>query len=131
MAGIDPKRSVGAVQGYSGRVFVLAWTAGDWRDERDPETCCDRLLGCGRLLQARPRRRGDRMRRRAFLAALGASAALPLSALSKPQIARIGYLGPNPADADPGHYEALREPKAPLYSFGSANSAARDTTRSI
>ena len=49
------------------------------------------------------------MRRRAFLAALGASAAaLPLSALSKPQMARIGYLGPDPADADPGHYEALR-----------------------
>src|SRR5450631_4941098 len=49
------------------------------------------------------------MRRRAFLAALGASAAAwPLSALSKPQMARIEYLGPDPAEADPGHYEALR-----------------------
>ncbi len=49
------------------------------------------------------------MRRRAFLAALGASAAAwPLSALSNPLMARIGYLGPDPVDADPGHYEALR-----------------------
>ena len=54
---IDPKQPVGngwgrlplAEHGYSGRVFVLVWAAGDWRDERDPETGGDPLLGCGRL----------------------------------------------------------------------------------
>ena len=28
---------------------MLVWWAGDWRDERDPETCGDPLLGCSRL----------------------------------------------------------------------------------
>jgi hypothetical protein len=57
-AGLDQLRSFGqwardclplAVEDYSGRVFVLVWAAGDWRDERDPETGSDPLLGCGRL----------------------------------------------------------------------------------
>ena len=38
-----------AEQSYAGRVFVLVSAAGEWRDERDPETGGNSLLGCGRL----------------------------------------------------------------------------------
>ncbi|MBV8565135.1 MAG: hypothetical protein JO273_06750 [Methylobacteriaceae bacterium] len=51
---------------------------------------------------------GDRMRRREFVAALGVALAWPLAAVPKQRIARVGYLGPDPVDADPGHYQAFR-----------------------
>src|SRR5262249_9048453 len=56
---------------------------------------CARARDAGEA--ARHRRRGDRMRRRAFIALLAGAAALPLAPRAQPpgRLRTIGFLGPN------------------------------------
>jgi putative ABC transport system substrate-binding protein len=49
------------------------------------------------------------MRRRAFLTTLCGVVAWPLAASPQERIPRIGYLSPDPADADAAHFLAFRE----------------------
>ena len=48
------------------------------------------------------------MRRREFLGLIGGAAAWPLSARGEQRIARVGYLGPDPAAAQAAFYEGFR-----------------------
>src|SRR5262249_41622845 len=56
-----------------------------------------------------PRRRGDRMRRREFILALGAAAALPLAVRAQPAMPLVGYLNSGAAVPMAGLVKAFHE----------------------
>src|SRR5215831_10229441 len=58
---------------------------------------------------ALPRRRGDRMRRREFILALGAAAALPLAVRAQPAMPLVGYLNSGAAVPMAGLVKAFHE----------------------
>src|SRR4051794_1841274 len=76
----------------------------------DSQTCACLRKRAEAAHAPRPRRRGDRMRRRAFIALMPNIIVAPRLAFAQElaKVARIGFLGPTPAASVAPRVEALR-----------------------